>query len=1465
MPQSNDDNAAARRARRARHNAANKAVNQGGGNISKAAGKAGGDIGKAVSAANKAKQGLNDTRQNAHQASRAGLTGDQATDNTTAAQRKRAAAQQGRQTGKQAGKNVGKAVGKEVGKQAGRKAGQTLAAGSAGIGAAAIPAAEIAGKQMGKIAGSQAGQRLGKKMGQKIAEEEHERVEAERQGRRPPSQKSGARQAAKFALSVTAGVFFVWLFVGLAGFTLVSAAAYAVLDNQLGKMATGATCLVDGAVGGKSAICEARDSIKQALDDNPETKKDIEKYIADDIRFALDCNNTTVESRAKGECIENAMDQPEDKITPMPARVAWRIPIYKKAAEKYDLPWQLLAAVHATRNNFGVRNCYNDDRKEMGDMRMPEELATNGKILVDGGSTAITKTVGAYNCYTTTPPAKTTPDDRASVYDGVDSIYTQANLLSKLGAKGDKWEYNGEALESVGFDDVDGPVYLPPAITSGTICAGINPDWQKIMTKGQLTFISEVSRLSGINSLVIAAQVFNEMNGTYAATREREGNHNWLNIAYFDSGAGELTRDPVWNNPQSAAKASVDFFKGLRFGASDGIQNAYRQIMADGGKDIDKAFRLIGESGWATSQYNNGGGPGSSLLAIAKGPLGGKAGEGTSCACQANSSSGAASTGPIGYPLDKEYKVIQTPEDHAKRALGNWQSDNALDFDNPRNTPVLAVEDGTITRVSGSKPKEGCGKICGVHITLKSSGNQYFYTHLMSASVKSGDKVKKGDQIGKSGFANGVDHLHIGVEKGDPMALWGKGGGNCSSTDPSSTTGNRSTTIIGDSITDMSRGQLKKQIPGVKIYAQVNKHMAQDADSVHGGPSGLTLLKRNREDLGHNVVIALGTNDESSTTSQFKGWIKKARKIIGASHNVILVTVTNNGAINKAIKETKGVSVADWKEVADLSGDNIHPTPAGQKKFAKVIADQVKEEKSSLGFSSGSKSSGSSDASSSDTSSSPASSTASVSGGKSLGTFETTAYGPPWGGTEGGTPGARCSPTSTGVTLCKGEQKLAVAVNPKVIPYGTKLKINPNPFKDPNLVFTAVDTGGHGDSVPRWIDFFIADDDGGKRRDAWGRKDAKVYEVGKGKPKDVATLGQEGSTDTGTVSASLKLTDGCQYKGKRATDAISEAVRYRTADSAHSDCYVGVVNAWYEAIVANPDPGSLENNEASSELRDSIVRVANEEAKLNLKEKGCEDCGPPAERYKFPEGSPWCAFFSTWVYKKAGVAIGNLNSVSAWEDMGRQKNLYKEGPTNDPQPGDVALIGSSHMEIVVEVKSPREIVLVGGNTSDQVLKHTVDPTAYRITGYVSPPGAGAGTMGLEQVQAGDKYVSPSYGPFTIDAENAKNLVWWHKGKVAVAKWMVPQLIWAKGQGWDGQITNGFRAAGHQRAIYSTPGACNPCADPGKSNHEGSAYPRGAIDVANWGQFKGIIARYPGEKKLVWYGPGDVPHFSHDGG
>lgn len=131
-----------------------------------------------------------------------------------------------------------------------------------------------------------------------------------------------------------------------------------------------------------------------------------------------------------------------------------------------------------------------------------------------------------------------------------------------------------------------------------------------------------------------------------------------------------------------------------------------------------------------------------------------------------------APTGAVGRatgrvePAGAGAKVIGLPH-QGTHTLGNWQSDNAVDIAVPVGTPLKALQDGVVVKVKHGS-QDG-GRFAGDQVTIKgANGNEYFYAHGSKTNVKPGQRIKRGQVIGRSGSANGVAHLHFGQMKGDP-------------------------------------------------------------------------------------------------------------------------------------------------------------------------------------------------------------------------------------------------------------------------------------------------------------------------------------------------------------------------------------------------------------------------------------------------------------------------------------------------------------------------------------------------------------------------------------------------------------------------------------------------------------------------------------------------------------------------
>jgi murein DD-endopeptidase MepM/ murein hydrolase activator NlpD len=126
-----------------------------------------------------------------------------------------------------------------------------------------------------------------------------------------------------------------------------------------------------------------------------------------------------------------------------------------------------------------------------------------------------------------------------------------------------------------------------------------------------------------------------------------------------------------------------------------------------------------------------------------------------------------------GYPVATRGSIIGTPGG-GTHSLGNWESDNAIDIASKNGTPILATQDGTISRTFASSMDPSSQK-AGIQVHFNTGDNEWFYTHLsrLAGGIKAGTKVKKGQVIGYSGSANGVGHLHLGVKNGNPLDLLG--------------------------------------------------------------------------------------------------------------------------------------------------------------------------------------------------------------------------------------------------------------------------------------------------------------------------------------------------------------------------------------------------------------------------------------------------------------------------------------------------------------------------------------------------------------------------------------------------------------------------------------------------------------------------------------------------------------------
>jgi hypothetical protein len=104
---------------------------------------------------------------------------------------------------------------------------------------------------------------------------------------------------------------------------------------------------------------------------------------------------------------------------------------------------------------------------------------------------------------------------------------------------------------------------------------------------------------------------------------------------------------------------------------------------------------------------------------------------------------------------------------------------------------------------------------------------------------------------------------------------------------------------------------------------------------------------------------------------------------------------------------------------------------------------------------------------------------------------------------------------------------------------------------------------------------------------------------------------------------------------------------------------------------------------------------------------------------------------------------------------------------------------------------------------------------------------------------------------------------WNPEHKQIASWIAPILDWASQRGWTGTVTSGYRDYQQQAAINASGAYSAPA---GKSNHETTQYPGGAVDVTDPAQLIQVLQGYTGPYKLVGgvLGAVDPEHFSATG-
>ncbi len=268
------------------------------------------------------------------------------------------------------------------------------------------------------------------------------------------------------------GLPVAWMLAVVMLGAVVAGAAAAVLASPVGQVASGATCVANSVASfvgfGSdkiSAFCKFRAELLKGL--SPAQRKRLDQQFGQALRAELDCANATPEQVRNHQCIPGLLGYGENKQGAIPASAQWLIPVWQQAASKYNVPWQVLAAVNAARTEFGVVDCPSSESNQPGDgfYRMSQKAWK--KYMTDAGQA---HTRASSGCASSTAPASFVPDHRFNEYDAVDTTFAEAKLLAAKGAAGQSaWHYNGSPSDNCTPLSSDGQVFEPTVSASGVL------------------------------------------------------------------------------------------------------------------------------------------------------------------------------------------------------------------------------------------------------------------------------------------------------------------------------------------------------------------------------------------------------------------------------------------------------------------------------------------------------------------------------------------------------------------------------------------------------------------------------------------------------------------------------------------------------------------------------------------------------------------------------------------------------------------------------------------------------------------------------------------------------------------------------------------------------------------------------------------------------------------------------------
>jgi hypothetical protein len=191
------------------------------------------------------------------------------------------------------------------------------------------------------------------------------------------------------------------------------------------------------------------------------------------------------------------------------------------------------------------------------------------------------------------------------------------------------------------------------------------------------------------------------------------------------------------------------------------------------------------------------------------------------------------------------------------------------------------------------------------------------------------------------------------------------------------------------------------------------------------------------------------------------------------------------------------------------------------------------------------------------------------------------------------------------------------------------------------------------------------------------------------------------------------------------TPAAAAAPSTPATSPSTSSSFSSLLSAGAPATLGTSAPLAATGAAAPSNAGQAILNAVRGEVGVAEQPPGSNDSPRIAQFRQATAGSgvgPWCAYFTSWAARQAGVPLGDsgqgfgrVDDVYAWAQ--RTGKAIPNGAGVKPQPGDL-IVWDEHIGVVDSVDPDGAIHTIEGNSSDKVSQRTYGSDGGGAVGYV---------------------------------------------------------------------------------------------------------------------------------------------------